>query len=296
MTTTLAPPIAGTGFSRLRWALADGATVVWRDLRHLKYQPGELAAALLFPAIMVLLFGYVFGSAIAVPGGNYREYLMPGLFAMTAFTGVIATTVIVAGDAARGVMDRFRSMPMSRLAVPFGQTGADALTGMLALAIMIGCGLAVSWRPHASAASIPAAVGLLILLRYAVSWAGVFIGLAVRTEETADELVPLIFPVTMISNTFAPTTRMPAWLRTISEWNPVSALVAALRHLLGSASAPARPEHGPSRILCWPHCSGRSCCSPSLCRCRRAGTRRPPTRAGAPGRLSPADYGNRRLA
>jgi ABC-2 type transport system permease protein len=233
----VAPAAPRTRSARIRWALADGLTVVWRDLRHLKYQPGELAGALIFPALMVLLFGYVFGSAITVPGGNYREYLMPGLFAMTAFTGVIATVVIVAGDAAKGVMDRFRSMPMARVAVPFGQTGADVVTGTVALAIMIGCGLAVGWRPHASAPDELAAFGLLVLLRYALSWTGVFIGLTVRNEETADQLVPLIFPVTMISNTFVPTTNMPAWLRTISDWNPVSALVAALRHLLGSAQA-----------------------------------------------------------
>jgi ABC-2 type transport system permease protein len=239
MTTAIQAPAApSTWADRIRWTLADGLTVVWRDLRHLKYQPGELVGALVFPAVMVLLFGYVFGSAIRVPGGNYREYLMPGLFAMTAFTGVIATTVIVAGDAAKGVMDRFRSMPMARLAVPFGQTGADTVTGAVGLAIMVGCGLAVGWRPHASAADVLAAVGLLVLLRYAVSWAGVFIGLTVRNEETADQLVPLIFPVTMISNTFVPTTGMPAWLRVISDWNPVSALVAALRHLLGGSVAP----------------------------------------------------------
>jgi len=237
-TAILAPAVPSTRATRIRWALADGLTVVWRDLRHLKYQPGELAGALIFPALLVLLFGYVFGSAISVPGGNYREYLMPGLFAMTAFTGLIATTVIVAGDAAKGVMDRFRSMPMARLAVPFGQTGADALTGTLALAIMVGCGVAVGWRPHASAADVAAAAGLLILLRYAVSWVGVFVGLRVPNEETADQIVPLIFPITMISNTFVPTTGMPAWLRAISDWNPVSALVAALRHLLGSSAAP----------------------------------------------------------
>ena len=240
MTTTMieAPATSDACAARIRWALADGLTVVWRDLRHLKYQPGELVGALVFPALMVLLFGYVFGSAIKVPGGNYREYLMPGLFAMTAFTGVIATTVIVAGDAAKGVMDRFRSMPMARLAVPFGQTGADTVTGALALAIMVGCGLAIGWRPHASAADVLAAAGLLVLLRYTVSWAGVFIGLSVRNEETADQLVPLIFPITMISNTFVPTTGMPAWLRVISDWNPVSALVAALRDLLGGSVAP----------------------------------------------------------
>jgi ABC-2 type transport system permease protein len=237
-TTIQAPATSDAPAARIRWALADGLTVVWRDLRHLKYQPGELVGAMVFPALMVVLFGYVFGSAITVPGGNYREYLMPGLFAMTAFTGVIATTVIVAGDAAKGVMDRFRSMPMARLAVPFGQTGADTVTGALALAIMVGCGLAVGWRPHAGAADVLAAAGLLVLLRYTVSWAGVFIGLSVRNEETADQLVPLIFPITMISNTFVPTSGMPAWLRVISDWNPVSALVAALRDLLGSSAAP----------------------------------------------------------
>jgi ABC-2 type transport system permease protein len=240
-----APPTPAGWAARVRWALADGLTVVRRDLRHLKYQPGELIGALVFPAIMIVLFGYVFGSAIHVPGGNYREYLMPGLFAMSAFTGVIATTVIVAGDAAKGVMDRFRSMPVARLAVPFGQTGADVVTGTLGLVIMVGCGLAVGWRPHASAAGMLAAAGLLILMRYAVSWAGVFIGLAVRNEETADQLVPLIFPLTMISNTFVPTTHMPAWLRVISDWNPVSALVAATRQLLGSVGAPGRPGAWP---------------------------------------------------
>ena len=240
-----APPAPAGWAARIRWALADGLTVVRRDLRHLKYEPGQLVGALLFPAIMIVLFGYVFGSAISVPGGNYREYLMPGLFAMSAFTGVIATTVIVAGDSAKGVMDRFRSMPMARLAVPFGQTGADVVTGTLGLVIMVGCGLAVGWRPHASAGGLLAAAGLLILLRYAVSWAGVFIGLAVPNEETADQIVPLIFPLTMISNTFVPTAHMPAWLRVIADWNPVSALVAATRQLLGSVAAPGRPGAWP---------------------------------------------------
>jgi ABC-2 type transport system permease protein len=243
--TIQAPPAPATWAGRVRWALADGLTVIRRDLRHLKYQPGELVGALVFPALLIVLFGYVFGSAITVPGGNYREYLMPGLFAMSAFTGVIATTVIVAGDAAKGVMDRFRSMPVARLAVPFGQTGADILTGTVGLIIMVGCGLAVGWRPHASAGGMLAAAGLLILLRYAVSWVGVYIGLSVPNEETADQLVPLIFPVTMISNTFVPTTHMPAWLRVISEWNPVSALVAATRQLLGSVAAPGRPGAWP---------------------------------------------------
>jgi ABC-2 type transport system permease protein len=243
--TMQAPQAPATLTGRARWALADCLTVVRRDLRHIKYAPGELVGALVFPAIMVLLFGYVFGSAISVPGGNYREYLMPGLFAMSAFTGVIATTMIVAGDAAKGVMDRFRSMPMTRLAVPFGQTGADIVTGTVALVIMVGCGLAVGWRPHGGAWGMLAAFGLLVLLRYAMSWVGVFIGLTVRNEETADQLTPLIFPLTMISNTFVPTAHMPAWLRVISDWNPVSSLVAACRQLLGSPAAAGGPGAWP---------------------------------------------------
>jgi ABC-2 type transport system permease protein len=237
--TMRAPDYPPTWAGRLRWVLADGVTVVRRDLRHLKYQPGELVGALVFPAIMVLLFGYVFGSAISVPGGNYREYLMPGLFAMSSFTGVIVTTVIMATDAAKGVMDRFRSMPMARLAVPFGQTGADTVTGALGLAIMAGMGLAVGWRAHRGAASTAAAFALLILFQYAVTWTGAFLGLLVRSEATADSLVPLVFPVTMVSNAFVPASGMPAWLRAIADWNPVSAAVAACRSLFGSPGSPA---------------------------------------------------------
>jgi ABC-2 type transport system permease protein len=228
-----------------RRTLLETRLLAGRSLRHIPRVPEKLADVTIQPVIFTLLFAYVFGSAISVPGGNYREYLMPGLFAMSAFTGVIATTVIVAGDAAKGVMDRFRSMPVARLAVPFGQTGADVVTGTVALAIMVGCGLAVGWRPHASAAGMLAAAGLLILMRYAVSWVGVFIGLSVPNEETADQIVPLIFPVTMISNTFVPTEHMPTWLRVIADWNPVSALVAATRQLLGSVAAPGQPAAWP---------------------------------------------------
>lgn len=171
------------GWQRLRWALADGVTVMRRDLAHLRYEPAGLVGALVFPAIMVVLFGYVFGSAIAVPGGgNYREYLIPGLFVMTSVTGVMATLTGVVADVSRGVMDRFRSMPMARLAVPFGQTGADIVTGALGLAVMAGMGLLVGWRAHHGAADTVAAFALLILFRYAVTWAGVFLGLLVKNE------------------------------------------------------------------------------------------------------------------
>lgn len=220
---------------RLRWTFADGLTLVGRELGRLRQEPGELVAALIFPAVMVVLFGYVFGSAIQVPGGgDYREYLMPGLFSMVAFTSLMGVMQRMASDAAKGVMDRFRSMPMARLAVPFGQTGADLLTGLLMLAIMVGAGLLVGWQPHRGLLPTAGAFLLMIVLRYALSWAGVYVGLVVRNDQVADQLVPLFLPFTMLSNSFVPTDGMPGWLRFLADWNPVSALTAASRELFGN--------------------------------------------------------------
>ncbi|MFE9099433.1 ABC transporter permease [Actinomadura geliboluensis] len=239
--TAPAPPAAPADrAARIRWAVADGLTLIGRELSRIRQEPGELIAALIFPAVMVVLFGYVFGSAIAVPGGgDYREYLMPGLFAMVTFTSTMAVTLRVATDASRGVMDRFRSMPMARSAVPFGQTGAEILHGVLGMLIMAAAGLLVGWRAHNGLWSTLEAFALLALMRYALSWAGCYLGLVVRNEQTADQLIPLVFPVTMLSNSFVPTGGMPAPLRIIAEWNPVSALTAACRDLFGNPGAPA---------------------------------------------------------
>ncbi|MFD0690171.1 ABC transporter permease [Actinomadura fibrosa] len=236
------PSLAG----RLRWNLADGFTLIGRELSRLRQEPGQLVAALIFPAVMVVLFGYVFGSAIEVPGeGNYREYLMPGLFAMVTFSSIMAVTMRVATDASRGVMDRFRSMPVARSAVPFGQTGAEVLNGVLALAIMTAAGLVVGWSAHRGVLRTAEAFLLLALMRYALSWVGCYLGLVVKNEQTADQLIPLVFPVTMLSNSFVPTGGMPEALQVVAEWNPVSALTAACRELFGNPGAPAAD-------LAWP--------------------------------------------
>jgi ABC-2 type transport system permease protein len=257
MTIMELPSPPATPAGHFRWALRDGLTVVRRNLAQLKHQPGELVGALIFPAIMVVLFGYVFGSAITVPGGgNYREYLMPGLFAMTTVTGVLGTMLTMATDAGKGVMDRFRSMPIARSAVPFGQTGSDILVGLLSMIIIVGCGFVVGWRPHNGIAAALGAFGLLMLLRYAISWVGAYLGLLIGDPETADQYVPLVFPISMISNTFVPTEHMPVWLRTIADWNPVSALVAACRELFGNPGVPAAHvpwplEHPIAATLGW---------------------------------------------
>lgn len=243
--------------TRLRWAFADGLTLVGRELGRLRHDPGELVAALMFPAVMVVLFGYVFGSAIQVPGGgDYREYLMPGLFAMVTCSSVMGVMTRTAADASRGVTDRFRSLPMARSAVPFGQTGADLLVGLLMLAVMVAAGLLVGWRAHLGLGPAAKAVLLMVVLRYALAWAGVYAGLAVRDDRVADALVPLFLPFTMVSNAFVPTGGMPGWLRFLADWNPVSALTAALRELFGNPGAPAGDPawplaHPMAAVLLW---------------------------------------------
>lgn len=233
MSTIQAPATGASG--RLYWTLLDGWTLVRRNLARLRHSPGEIVGTLLFPVIMIVMFGYIFGSAIPVPGGgNYREYLIPGLFAMSSTFAVMATLQRVAADNGKGVMDRYRSMPMARSAVPFGHTGADLIMHAIGMVIMVICGLAVGWRMHNGVGQTLAAFSLLLLFAYALMWVGVFFGLMTKNEETADRVAPLVMPITMISNAFVPTGGMPTWLRTIADWNPVSAVVAASRKLFGN--------------------------------------------------------------
>lgn len=238
MSTLLMPLQPRTVFGRFGWVLRDGWSITRRELGHVRRAPTDLLGVVIFPGLMVLMFGYVLGSAIHVPGGgNYREYLMPGLFAMTSVMGVMACALLIAKDVENGVMDRFRSLPMARSAIPFGRAFADLMTSTTGLVGMIAIGLLVGWRAHNGIASTLAAFGLLLLLRFAISWIGVFVGLLVSAK-AADNLVPLVFPITMLSNGFVPTAGMPAWLRVICDWNPVSALVAACRDLFGNPAAP----------------------------------------------------------
>jgi len=167
--------------------------------------------------------------------------------------------VDVEAEPVEGVMDRFRSMPIARSAVPFGRTAADLLGAAVGVAIMALIALLVGWRAHNGLAATLGAFGLVLLLRYAVSWIGTWVGLSV-TPQTADSLVPLVFPVTMISNSFVPTTGMPAWLRLIADWNPISALVAACRELFGNPTVLAAHAAFPCGIP-WPRRSAGRCSS-----------------------------------
>ncbi|MCA1656015.1 MAG: ABC transporter permease, partial [Pseudonocardiaceae bacterium] len=170
-----------TGGGRLRWAVTDGWTITRRDLMHWARDPGPVIVGLLFPVLMFLMFGYLFGGAMAAPGGGdgYREFMLPGMFAMTMAFGLEATMIAVSSDAAKGVTDRFRSMPMASSAVVVGRAGADMLNSVLALAVIMGCGLLAGWRAHDGVGAALGAVGLLLLLRFALLWMGIYLGLVI---------------------------------------------------------------------------------------------------------------------
>ncbi len=219
----------------LRWAVSDGWQLTRRDLLHWARRPAPVVVGLLFPVLLVLMFGYLFGGAMVVPGGgDYKEFLLPGMFAMTMAFGLEATMIAVGTDIRRGVTDRFRSMPMASSAVVAGRCGADLLNSAAGLAVMIGCGLLVGWRAHGSPGATLAAVGLLLLLRFALLWAGIYLGLVVDDPEAVAAVQILVWPVGFLANTFVAPGTMPGWLGTIAEWNPLSSTVAATRELFGN--------------------------------------------------------------
>jgi ABC-2 type transport system permease protein len=221
--------------NRLRWAIADGWTVTRRDLTHWARQPGPVIVGLLFPVLLVLMFGYLFGGAMSVPGGgNYREFLVPGMFALTMVFGIEATMVAVSTDAARGITDRFRSMPMAPSAVVVGRSTADMLNSALGLAVMIVCGLLVGWQWRDGVGAALAAVALLLLLRFAVLWMGIYLGLVIKNPEGVAAVQILVWPLGFLANTFVAPGTMPGWLGTIADWNPMSSTVSAVRELFGN--------------------------------------------------------------
>jgi ABC-2 type transport system permease protein len=241
---------------RLYWAVADCWTIVLRGLTHYVRQPSNIAWQLGFPIVSVLLFGYVFGSAMSVPGGgDYRTFLMPGMFGMTMAMGFMNTAYVVVYDSARGVTDRFRSMPMSPSAVVTGRGVGDLIGATLDLVVLALTALAVGWRSDGGLPGTLGAFGLLLLLRFALIWIGVLLGLLVPNEEAAGSLFAVAFPFAMISSAFVAPSLMPHWLGTIAMWNPVSATVTASRELFGNPVAAGDTwieQHAMLMAIVWP--------------------------------------------
>jgi ABC transporter DrrB family efflux protein len=232
---TLPPPPATT-LARVRWAIADGYTIARRNITHVRYVPERLINATVQPIMFVVLFSYVFGAAIVVPGGgNYRAFLMAGIFTQSLIFGFVTSAITMNDDMSKGVVDRFRSLPMARSAVLLGRTASDFVESLLAVGVMLVCGLFVGWRMENGVGSALAAFGLLLLLAYAMSWLGTWVGLIVRTPDAAQSIgFIVIFPLTFVANAFVPTEGMPGWMRAFANWNPVSATVQACRQLFGN--------------------------------------------------------------
>ncbi|TDC18275.1 ABC transporter permease [Streptomyces sp. 8K308] len=228
-----------------------------RNMAHLARSPEELVLYFALPIMFVLVFGYVFGSGMTVPGGgDYREFLIPGVFAMTMLYGMGATGSAVAVDAGRGVVDRFRSMPVARTALLTGRAGADLLRALLEMTVLVLCGLLVGWEWHRGLGRALLAVALVLALRVAITWIGIYLGLRLRNPDTVGAIVfPLAFPLTALSNVFTAPELMPGWLGAIAEWNPLSATVNAIRELFGNPGVGGESwaaDHALALAIAWP--------------------------------------------
>ncbi|PSL02077.1 ABC transporter DrrB family efflux protein [Haloactinopolyspora alba] len=233
------PAPAATPSARLRWAVADGWVMTKRNMAHVVRAPEEVIIYFTLPIMFVLVFGYVFGSGMSVPGGDggdaYREFLLPGVFVMTMLYGLGATATGIAMDVGRGVVDRFRSMPVARSALVTGRSLADLFRALLEMATLLVCGLLVGWQWHDGVGNAILAVALILLLRAAITWAGIFLGMLVPNPDTVSVIVfPAAFPLTALSNVFVAPELMPGWLSAVAQWNPLSSTVAAARELFGN--------------------------------------------------------------
>jgi ABC transporter DrrB family efflux protein len=257
MTTATIVPPARQRFP-LSWAIRDVIVLTRRSLTRIAREPESLMDVTVMPVVFVLLFSYVFGSAIHIPGGgNYHEYLIGGMLGMGLAGTAPGTAVGLVGDMSTGLIDRFKSLPMSRSAVLAGRTIADLLTQVIGLIVVCATGIAIGWRVHTGPAGVAAALALSLLMGYAFTWMGACLGMVLRSTEAAQATGFVLFlPLTFVSNAFVPTQGMPAWLRAVANWNPLSALAAACRHLFGNPNPAAAVhvwpmQHPELAVLLW---------------------------------------------
>ena len=225
-------PIPGSAVSRF---LSDGSVTTWRNLMKIIRVPEILLFSLIQPIMFVLLFTYVFGAAIDIPGEGYTSFLMAGIFAQTVVFGSTYSGAAMAQDLKDGIIDRFRTLPMSGAAVLVGRTNGDLVINALSMIVMMITGFIIGWRVNSSPLEFLAGVGLLLLFAYAFSWVMAFVGMSVKSPEIINNASFLIlFPLTFISNAFVPSEKLPDPLRVFAEWNPVSSLVQSARELFGN--------------------------------------------------------------
>lgn len=244
----------GSGVVRM---LRDSWVIAKRNVRRVQRIPENVVFGLIQPVMFVLLFTYVMGGAIRVPGTDaspnaYKQFLMAGIFAQTVTFAVAGASAGIAEDMTKGLVDRFRSLPMARAAVLVGRTFADLAQTALTLVVLAAVAVAVGWRIHNGVPKALGAFGLLLLLGYAFSWIGALIGLSVRSPEAATSAGLIwLFPLTFVSNAFVPVSTMPGWLQAVAYWNPFSATVQAARQLFGNLPHGQAVTEWPMRHAIW---------------------------------------------
>jgi len=250
------PPV---GFSapRTKGAVVGRLADVWamtrRNLVHISREPMQLSDVTLQPVLFTILFVYIFGGAIPIPGGGtYVDYLLAGMLALNLVTSTMGTAVGLSTDLHEGMIDRFRALPMWRSAVLVGRSMADLLTSCLCALIVGITGLAVGWRPGANYISIVGGFLLVLFFAYALTWIAACVGLNSKSPESAASFgFIVLFPMTFVSNALVPTQHMPGWMQAIATWNPVSAVVAGTRVLWGNPNPSGRIQAWPMQHPVW---------------------------------------------
>ncbi|MEU6944219.1 ABC transporter permease [Streptomyces sp. NPDC046316] len=230
------------------YVMSDCWTMTRRELAHWARQPVVVVVGLAFPVMMMLMFGYLVGGGREIQG-DYVDYLVPGMLTLTMVFGLEATMTAVTQDLNKGVIDRFRSMPMADGAVLVGRSAADMLQSAAGLLVMAGVGYAIGWRAHGGPVAFLGAMGLLLLLRFAMLWIGIYLAMVAGRPELVMAVQILVWPVGFLSNAFASPESMPGWLGTVVEWNPMSATATAVRDLFGNPGG--EPGHVMAAVV-WP--------------------------------------------
>lgn len=235
--------------------LSDTAVIARRNITRTLREPDSLLDVTVMPIIFILLFGFVIGPAITLTAGHstahtFHAYLIPGTLAFSMINAAGGTAVAIANDMGEGIIDRFRTLPMSRTGVLLGRSIADLATSVLAIAVVLVTGLIIGWRPQLSAGNTIAAIALILFFAYALDWVMLYVGLAIRSAEGADQTrLMLMFLFGLVSTALIPVNHMAGWLRSFAYWNPVSVLASASRHLFGNpnpaATAPAWTMQNP---------------------------------------------------
>lgn len=220
---------------------SDALTLLRRNLTHIARNPLQLSDATIQPVMFTVMFTYIFGGSMVLPGGGrYVDFVIGGLIAMNVTTAAIGSGVGFANDLSNGVMNRFRTLPMRRSSVLIARTGADLLSSALCATIVALTGLAIGWRPGNGLAGVLAGLAVAVLFAYAMSWITIIVGLLSSDGESAQATgMMVLFPLAFVSSAFAPTQGFPAWMEAFATWNPVSAVAGAVRELFGNPNPAA---------------------------------------------------------